>query len=135
VQEASQSGTDANIVNRVIASSPPDDTGAVFTSTATDETSPTRYGGPFGIKPEWIESDLFTSDEMCADAAQARLDGQRGEAMATDFSSIPNWALTPWDVILFRNTRLGIDAAHVVQHLTIGLTHADAMSGTTRALT
>jgi hypothetical protein len=130
---ASLSASDDQIYNRVIAASPPNDAGTVYTATATDTVSTSRYGGPFGRKPDWIESDLFTSDAMCAEAAQARLSARLGESRSVSFSAVPNCALVPGDVIVLRNGRLGLDTKHVVTTLTIGLTVADEMSGTTRA--
>ena len=48
------------------------------------------------------------------------------------FSAVPNCALVPGDIILLRNRLLGLDAKHVVEKLTIGLTSAAEMTGTTR---
>jgi hypothetical protein len=48
------------------------------------------------------------------------------------FTAVPNCALVPGDVIVLRNARLGVDAKHVVERLTIGLTADAAMAGTTR---
>jgi hypothetical protein len=129
---ASLSATDDKIYNRIIAASPPNDAGVVFKATATDTTSTARYGGPFGRKPDWIESDLFTSDAMCADAANARLVSGLGASRSVSFTAVPNCALVPGDVILLRNALLGIDTKHVVEKLTIGLTADAAMGGTTR---
>jgi hypothetical protein len=129
---ASLSATDDKIFNRIVAASPPNDAGTVFKATATDTTSTARYGGPFGRKPDWIESDLFTSDAMCADAANARLQSGLGASRSVSFTAVPNCALVPGDVIVLRNARLGVDAKHVVERLTIGLTADAAMAGTTR---
>ena len=84
---ASMSATDDQIFNRIIAASPPDDTGVVYRGVATDETSSARYGGPFGRKPDWIESDLFTSDAMAAEAARARLESGQGASRSVSFSA------------------------------------------------
>jgi hypothetical protein len=129
---AAMSGTDDAIFNRVIAASPPDDTGTVYRGVATDMTSTARYGGPYGRKPDWIESDLFTSDAMAAEAARARLESGLGASRSVSFTAVPNCALVPGDVILLRNALLGLDARHVVEKLTIGLTADAEMSGTTR---
>ena len=129
---ASSRRIDDQIFNRIIAASPPNDAGVVYRGVATDETSSARYGGPFGRKPDWIESDLFTSNEMAAEAATARLESGLGASRSVSFSAVPNCALVPGDVILLRNALLGLDAKHVVEKLTIGLTAAAEMSGTTR---
>jgi hypothetical protein len=129
---AAMSGTDDAIFNRIIAASPPDDVGTVYRGVATDMTSTARYGGPYGRKPDWIESDLFTSNAMCAEAARARLEAGLGSSRSVSFTAVPNCALVPGDVILLRNALLGLDAKHVVEKLTIGLTAEAEMSGTTR---
>jgi hypothetical protein len=129
---AAMDANDDNIFNRIIAASPPTDAGAVYKATATDTTSTARYGGPYGRKPDWIESDLFTSNEMCAAAAEARLASSLGSSQAVAFSAVPNVALVPGDVVLLRDRLLGLDTKHVIEKLTIGLTAAAAMSGTTR---
>jgi hypothetical protein len=129
---ASMSGTDDGLFNRIIAAAPPNDAGVVYRGMATDSTSSARYGGPFGRKPDWIESDLFTSDAMCEEAARARLESILGASRSVSFSSVPNCALVPGDVIVVRDALLGLDTKHVVEKLTVGLTAADEMSGTTR---
>jgi hypothetical protein len=129
---ASLSATDDAIFNRIIAASPPTDDGTVYKATATDTTTTARYGGPFGRKPDWIESDLFTSDAMCLDAANARLQTGLGASRAVSFTAVPNCALVPGDVVVLRNTHLGLDTKHVIEKLTIGLTAAAEMAGTTR---
>jgi hypothetical protein len=124
--------TDDDIFNRIIAASPPNDAGTVYMAVATDTTSTAHYGGPFGRKPDWIESDLFTSNAMCADAARSRLDSILGTSRSVSFAAVPNCALVPWDVIQLRNSRLGLDTRHVIEKLIIGLTADAEMTGTTR---
>jgi hypothetical protein len=129
---AAMSATDDAVYNRIIAASPPNDTGVVFKATATDTTSTARYGGPYGRKPDWIESDLFTSDAMCAAAAEARLASILGASRSVSLTAVPNCALVPGDVVVVRDRLLGLDAKHVIEKLTIGLTADAAMAATTR---
>jgi hypothetical protein len=129
---ASMAASDDEIFNRVIAASPPNDTGVVYRAVVSDTTTSAIYGGPFGKKPDFIESDLFTSDQMALDAATARLNTGLGGSRSISFAAVPNCALEAGDVILIRNEALDLDTKHVIETLTIGLSVDAQMSGTTR---
>jgi Domain of unknown function (DUF5047) len=96
--------------------------------------SPTYYYGAFGQVPGFYSSQLITSDAQAQDAAVAMLAKQLGTTQSVSFGSIVNPALEPGDVAQIRRRLLGIDEAHVIDTLSVPLSAAGAMAGTTRAV-
>ncbi|MFD7705721.1 DUF5047 domain-containing protein [Streptomyces sp. NPDC059786] len=70
-----------------------------YLATDADAGSPTYWGGPFGRRTKFVTSSAYTTVNACAQAANAEL--LKGKAANTtgDFSSLPNPALAPGDVI------------------------------------
>ncbi|WP_369212703.1 DUF5047 domain-containing protein [Streptomyces flavofungini] len=64
-----------------------------------DPGSPTRWGGPFGRRPKFISSSTLTTVNACTQAAGLELVKARAPNASGDFSSLPNPALEPGDVI------------------------------------
>lgn len=66
----------------------------------TDPASPTRVDGPFGPKPRFYSSAMFTTTEQCQAAADALLARVRGASVRTTLTTLVNPALEPGDVIV-----------------------------------
>ena len=64
-----------------------------------DPSSPTYWGGPFGRRPLFYSSSTLTTVNACAAAANLKLAAARAPNSTGDFSSLPNPALEPGDVI------------------------------------
>ncbi|WP_322619695.1 DUF5047 domain-containing protein [Streptomyces acidicola] len=65
----------------------------------SDTGSPTYWGGPFGRRPKFISSSTLTTVNACAQAASLELAQAKAPNSSGDFSSMPNPALEPGDVI------------------------------------
>lgn len=120
--------------NRVIVTgeTAQDDTTYRGEATDTDPASPTFYGGPFGNVPEFRTYPQITSDSHAQDVAEAILAQEIGAPSNVSFGMIPNPALEPDDTVLISRPSIGINEAHVIDSLTIGLGASETMSGTTR---
>lgn len=69
VEAAPATGDDDRIPNAMVVSN---DTGTLQAIAAVD-VGPMRYGGPYGYRPEFYASPLFTSVQQCLDTARTRL--------------------------------------------------------------
>jgi hypothetical protein len=70
-----------------------------YLATDTDPNSPTYWGGPFGRRPLFYSSSTLTTVNACAAAANLKLAAARAPNASGDFSSLPNPALEPGDVL------------------------------------
>jgi hypothetical protein len=91
-----------NVYNGVLASGentadnvPP----VSYLATDSDPNSPTYWGGPFGRRPMFYSSSTLTTVTACTAAAKLKLAAARAPNATGDFSSLPNPALEPGDVI------------------------------------
>lgn len=64
-----------------------------------DPGSPTYWGGRFGRRPKFISSSTLTTLAACQQAAALELLKAKAPNASGDFSSLPNPALEPGDVI------------------------------------
>jgi hypothetical protein len=64
-----------------------------------DPNSPTYWGGPFGRRPMFYTSSTLTTAGACMQAATLKLAAAKAPNASGDFSSLPNPALEPGDVI------------------------------------
>jgi hypothetical protein len=65
----------------------------------SDPGSPTFWGGPFGRRMKSISSSTLTTTAACGQAAALELAKAKAPNASGDFSSLPNPALEPGDVI------------------------------------
>lgn len=119
----------ASAYNKVVASGENSALDAVFRGEAADlnPLSPTYYLGAFGRKPYFLRSSLYTSDAQCVAAARRQLTKVVGVARSLHIRAVTQPALEAGDIITVRRSALGVQEAHVIDKLTIGLGAADAM--------
>lgn len=127
----------------IVTGDNPDTEGEPPRAVATDDdpASPTRYGGPFGRKPDFYSSSFITTPEQAADAAAGRKAKEMGTSQTINFGALVNPALEPGDVVHAKRTHTHegeliviADERHILDSLTIPLAAADSMNGATRAL-
>ncbi|MCM8548881.1 DUF5047 domain-containing protein [Streptomyces sp. STCH 565 A] len=70
-----------------------------YLATDTDPGSPTYWDGPYGRRPKFISSSTLTTVNACAQAANLELAQSRAPNATGDFTSLPNPALEPGDVL------------------------------------
>lgn len=70
-----------------------------FLATDSDPNSPTYWGGPFGRRPLFYSSSTLTTVAACTAAANLKLAAAKAPNSSGDFSSLPNPALEPGDVL------------------------------------
>jgi len=70
-----------------------------YLATDNDPNSPTYWGGPFGRRPTFYSSSTLISTGACAAAANLKLAAAKAPNATGDFSSLPNPALEPGDVL------------------------------------
>ncbi|APE21418.1 Peptidase [Streptomyces venezuelae ATCC 10712] len=96
-------GTSAEgVFNAVHARGESTETGAAPVSalvTDSDPTSSTYWGGPFGRRPTFHSSTTLTTTGACTQAATVLLRGAKAPNARADFSTLPNPALAPGDVL------------------------------------
>lgn len=134
---ATRSWTRAGAFNAVIATGEKAADTAPPSGIAKDlnPASPTYYLGRFGQVPRFYSSPLLTTDAQCADAAASILAREIGTTQTIDFGAIVNPALEPGDVATITRERAKVTReAHVIDSLTIPLTHDQQMTGKTRAV-
>lgn len=68
-------------------------------ATDDDPGSPTYWGGPFGRRPDFYTSSTLTTESACRNAAELKLRAGKAPNATGDFSTLPNPALEPGDVI------------------------------------
>jgi hypothetical protein len=94
--------------------------------------SPTYWNGRFGKVPRFYYSSFITTTAQATSAATSILQRAVGLPYSIDLRAVPNPALEPYDPV--RITMPDRTDVHVVDSLTIPLTSAEPMSGTTRQL-
>lgn len=94
--------TSENVFNGVVArgenttdNAPP----VSYLATDDDTGSPTYWGGPYGRRPMFYSSSTLTTTAACAQAAKLQLAKAKAPNASGDFSSLPNPALEPGDVL------------------------------------
>jgi hypothetical protein len=70
-----------------------------YLATDNDTGSPTYWGGPFGRRPKFYSSSTLTTVSACQQAATLLLAQAKAPNASGDFSSLPNPALEPDDVL------------------------------------
>ncbi|MFJ7417997.1 DUF5047 domain-containing protein [Streptomyces uncialis] len=70
-----------------------------YLATDNDPASPTYWAGPFGRRPAFYSSPTLTTTAACTAAANLKLAAAKAPNAKGDFSSLPNPALEPGDVI------------------------------------
>ena len=120
--------------NRVVASG--ENTGATTVPrgvwTDTDPSSPTNYNGPFGHKPRFFSSTFITTPDQATSAAAAIGTSQQGVARSLSFTTVPNSAMVPGDLVLVKRQALGVNEVHQLDATTIPLTADQPQTGTSR---
>jgi hypothetical protein len=120
------------VYNRVVASGQRTDGVPAVYATATDTTSPARYGGPFGRKPRFYTSELLTTAAQCQATADALLARVRGIAAQIEIEVLVNPALDVGDVLTVLDPELG-ESRHIIDKVSIPLTPDGTQSITTRS--
>jgi hypothetical protein len=95
-----------------------------------DPTSPTRVSGPFGRRVRHYSSPLLTAMDQAHTAARSLLDNSLGLSTSLSFTSVPNPALEPGDVVRVAPGD-GPPELHVIDRITLSST--GAMSCDTRS--
>jgi hypothetical protein len=121
------------IYNAVVASGEAADNKAPPRGVARDMSpaSPTYWWGRFGQVPRFYSSPLLTSSGQARAAAAAMLSRSLGTPYQVDLTFVPNPALEPLDPVLISLAE-GRQEVHTLQTIGVGLTAADAMTGTTK---
>lgn len=91
-----------------------------YLATDDDPGSPTRWNGPYGHRPKVYGSSLLVTVGLCQQAAQVQLIAAKAPNASGDFSSLPNPALEPGDVIRVIHPD-GVRELHQVQSFTVPL--------------
>lgn len=88
--------------------------------TDDDPASPTYWAGPFGHRPAFYTSSTLTTVNAATSAATLKLRASRAPNATGDFSSLPNPALEPGDVlrVIYPD---GTGELHQVQSLSVPL--------------
>lgn len=74
-----------------------------YLATDNDVNSPTYWGGPFGRRPKFYSSSTLITTAGCQAAATLILAKAKAPNASGDFSSLPNPALEPGDVLRVRH--------------------------------
>jgi hypothetical protein len=124
--------TRKGVYNAVVASGEGADTAAPVRAVVTDdaETSPTRWGGPFGRVPKFYSSPVITSQDQAEAAARSLLLQESGLPYSVEFGTVANPALEPYDPLRVRYP--GRSERHLIDRLTVPLTARGDMSAATR---
>lgn len=96
----------------------------------TLEASPTRVGGPFGRRVRHYSSPLLRTPAQAETAARSVLANSLGLTQGLSFSSVPNPALEPGDVVLV-TAQDDAPSLHIIDR--ISLSSSGAMSCDTRS--
>lgn len=94
--------------------------------------SPTYWFGDFGKVPKFYSSSFITDVGQAAACGSALLARNLGLPYSVAFGMVPNPALEPLDVVRVTYRDNARAELHVLEKLTIPLTAAGAMTGTTR---
>ncbi|RPK76608.1 hypothetical protein EES45_22885 [Streptomyces sp. ADI97-07] len=118
-----RSMSSAGVHNGVLARGENTETGSgPFQYLATDTVvgSPTRWGGPFGRRPDFYSSATIVSTGSAQAAAELKLRAGKAPNARGDFSSLPNPALERGDVLRVIHPD-GLRELHQVQGFTVPL--------------
>lgn len=120
---ATRAMSSANVFNGILATgenatdgNPP----VRYLAVDNDPASPTYWGGPFGRRPDFYTSSTLITTSACQAAAELKLAAARAPNAKGDFSSLPNPALEPGDILRAVDP-LDVQELHQVQGLTIPL--------------
>lgn len=121
--------------NRVIATGTNASLGYIPRGVWTDTlaASPSNYIGGFGRKPRFYASEFITNDTQALDAATSIGLAQQGVARSLDLQAVPNPALEPGDIVTVRRSAMGVNEAHLLDSVTIGLAVDQSMTAAARA--
>jgi len=89
-------------------------------ATDDDTGSPTYWGGPYGHRPRVYSSSTLTTESACRNAAELKLRAAKAPNATGDFSSLPNPALEPGDVLRVVHPG-GLRELHQVQSFSVPL--------------
>lgn len=89
-------------------------------ATDDDTGSPTYWGGPYGRRPLIYSSSTLTTESACRNAADLKLRAAKAPNAIGDFSSLPNPALEPGDVLRVAHPG-GLRELHQVQSFSVPL--------------
>lgn len=64
-----------------------------------DPNSPTRYGGPFGMRTYEYQDNLLLNPAMCEEKARLLLNEFKAATRSLNMSAVPNPALEPDDIV------------------------------------
>lgn len=73
-------------------------------------SSPTRWGGPFGRRPFFYQSDKIVTVAQATEAGVGQLNEQKGLTEQVSFSIVPNPAMEPSDVVQLVRTKSKLPA-------------------------
>jgi len=134
---ASRQLTREGVYNAVVAQGEGADTNAPVRAVAFDSNaaSPTYFYGPFGPVPRFYSSPFITTTDQAISAAGAILRQNLGLAFNIDFTVVPNPALEPYDPVRVRLAGGAGSQVHVLESLTVPLTHAESLKGSCREQT
>ncbi|MFE7106647.1 DUF5047 domain-containing protein [Streptomyces sp. NPDC057575] len=113
----------AGVSNGVLAmgENPADGVAPVqWLATDDDAGSPTYWAGPYGRRPTVYSSSTLTTQSACRNAAQLLLAAAKAPNATGDFSSLPNPALEPGDVLRVVHPD-GLRELHQVKSFTVPL--------------
>ncbi|MFE2600102.1 DUF5047 domain-containing protein [Streptomyces sp. NPDC059396] len=113
----------AGVYNGVLARADNTETGTApqqYLAVDSDPGSPTYWGGPYGRRPDFYASSTLTTQASCIAAATLRLRAAKAPNAKGDFSTLPNPALEPGDVVRVIHPD-DIKELHQVQSFTIPL--------------
>lgn len=97
-----------------------------------DPLSPTYYYGDFGRVTFQYSSEYITDAGQAAGVASTILRQKLGTGREVSFSSLVHPALEPFDVVLVTREQLKLNELHLIDGLTIPLSHDGTMSASTR---
>lgn len=103
-------------------------------ATNSQSNSPTRFGGPFGRIPRFYNSPFITTQEQANGAAESILRRSLGAQYDVNFSSVPNPALKPRDVVRLTYND-GNREVHIIETVEIPFNVETPLSATTRQST
>lgn len=96
-----------------------------------DPLSPTYWNGRFGQVPKFFTSTFITTQAQALETANSMLAQSIGLPYTINFGAIVNPALEPYDAITLRTSDMRV--VHVIDVLTIPLTHNSVMTGSSRS--
>lgn len=97
-------------------------------------TSPTRWGGDFGMVPRFYSSPLVSTSAQAELAGASILRRSLGLPYRLDYSQVPNPAARPWDTVRIRHKH-GDREIHVLETVTVPLDEQATQQATTREQT